>query len=585
MSSDGDIIAFQNSMNDNLEESTNVLFSDKNYTYITDSTSNSGSFASGQIQFDLATLQSQSQWIDLRQAVIEFPIKITTQLTTAIVTGSITNAAAQAASVVLKNGFNSWIDGCQLIVNGQTIQSMQMYENICAQFRIISTFSQDSLKKLGPTLGFAIDDMSNNDNTAITKNSGLANAVYADCATSVKGFDTMNPSNSAFVNKGAIARSNFVNNDINNYSSGTTSADTLQTKILGASSMKTAGRSNVAIASTTGSNTATSGSNYLHTQFIMATVRLCDLCDIKDFPLTKNLKGFLTLAFNSARVDLTGTLTGAPAVTATLASVSTTALTGRTTPFLINNSATGITLGSSSSGTVAAVVSVTGSVDATSTGALGSSGPILTNARMLVPFYIANPSIDSALTMSNKFFTSYEKIVVPITIAAGTSINYTITTGVANPRRLMLLPMWQNLGGATNLTNPETSPFDTVPQTSGVYAGLSNLQVYMANKPLFQYPIQYDFEQYIEEQSQLGLNGNAISEQTSGLMTQQLFEQNHRFYTVDLSRRISSEDGASKSIQVSCTNPSATFGQKVIAVVWYEKKWIMNTGQGQLSSV
>ena len=85
--------------------------------------------------------------------------------------------------------------------------------------------------------------------------------------------------------------------------------------------------------------------------------------------------------------------------------------------------------------------------------------------------------------------------------------------------------MWQNLGGTTNLSNPEVSPFDSVPATSGPFATLANLQVYLANKPCYQYPIQYDYEQWISENFQLGLNGNMINEQTSGLLSEQLLNK------------------------------------------------------------
>jgi hypothetical protein len=563
MSSDGDIIAFQNSVNDNLSDATNVHFSDKNYTFITDSTSNSGSFSSGQIQFDLSTLNSQSQWINLSEAVIEFPVKITIQVLTGI-TG--TAATALAASAIIKNGWHQWIDSAQLIVNGQTIQASQPYENVAATFRILSTWNQDELKKFGSTCGVALDDCTSDvqNPTAVT---GLNNTTYSTVATAIKGFDCIN-NQPVLNNKGVSARNSMTNSDIN------PAAPSLQTTILGASAMKTAGRSHVSSLAG-GSNTA---NTFIYSANFMGCVRLKDLCDINDFPLVKNLKGFLYLSFNSSQVNLTGT-----ASQTTLSAVNITPLTGRTTPFMINNSATGLTLANGTGGPP--VVQIVGSVDATTTGQGTNAGPLLTNARMLVPYYIANPKTDAALTQPNKFFTTMEKIVNPLTVSAGSSINYTISTGIPNPRKLLLLPMWQNLGGATNLSNPEISPFDSVPATSGPFAGLANLQVYLANKPLYQYPIQYDFEQWISENSQLGLNGGAINEQTSGLLTQQLFEQNHRFYYVDLSRRLESEDGASKSVQVSFTNPSATFGMKVICIVWYEKHWIISTSQCQLSNM
>ena len=576
-------------MDDNLAEANTVLFNDKNYAFITDSTSNSGSFSSGQITFDLATLNSQSQWINLSEAVIEFPVKVSIQYTTDNAgTGGETNTIANLASIVMKNGWHQWIDSCQLIVNNQTIQASQPWENVAAQFRILSSWSQDNLRKWGPSCCVAVDDCSGdtlNLATAALQNvAGISNTTYTVAATAGKGYDAVS-NQATMYNKGVAQRSVITNNDIN------PAAASLQTTVLGAAAMKTAGRSNVSYVDL-GTTTV---NDYIWSANYMATVRLRDICDINDFPLIKNLKGFLYLSFNSTQVSLTGTTSAAGAAAAVVASMNISPLTGHTTPFMINNSATGLVLGSyATTNTTAPVVTVVGSVNGatnTATEAIGSTGgPLLTNARLLVPYYLANPKADTALSQSNKFFTTLEKIINPITVPAGVTINYTITTGVANARRLIMLPMWQNLGQATPstatvLTNPEYSPFDSVPGSSGPYCGLSNLQVYLANKPIYQYPVQYDYEQYVQEQAQLGLNGEMISEQTSGLLSQMLWEQNHRFYTVDLSRRMDSEDGSSKSVQVSFTNPSPTFGMKVIAIVQYERKWMCNTSQGLITAV
>lgn len=548
MSSDADHVAVQTSMNDNLADASTVHFNDKNFTFITDSTSNSGSFSSGQIQFDLSTLNSQSQWINLSEAVIEFPVKVTAAVTTAG-----TAATAGINTAIIKNGWHQWIDSCQVIINGQTVQSAQPFENVAGTFRILSSWSQDTLKKWGPTCGIALDDITGD----LSLNTATGFNAPAQIG-SARGFDVVNTS--ALPNKGVAARASFTNSDI--------ASSTLQTQILGAAQMRQAGRSNVAVSSSSNTPGAV-----LMSAFYMATCRLKDLCDISDFPMTKNLKGFIYLSFNSSQVSMTGS-SAAPSP------VSYQILTGRTTPFLITTGVNGL---SGASGT--SVITVTGTVDATSSGAIGSSGPLITNARLLCPYYIANPKTDMALSNDSKFFTTLEKIVNPVTLTAGSSVNYTITTGVPNPRRLVMLPMWQNTSGATNLTNPEISAFDTVPATSGLFAGLQNLQVYVANKPHYQYPIQFDFEQWVSENSQLGLNGNLIGEDTSGLLTEQLFEQNHRFYSVDLSRRMVSEDGASKSVQVSFTNPSQTFGMKVICIVFYEKQWVINTSTCMLQNV
>ena len=429
--------------------------------------------------------------------------------------------------------------------------------------------------------------------TATLDTVGLNNAAFATVAAAPRGFDAVN--NQAILsNRGIIARSK-----INNTDPKTT---TVPGAILGAAQMKNAGISNVAVFADT-TSTPASANQYIYVQYIMATVRIRDLFDIEEFPLVKNIDGYLYLNVNGASTTLTATKTGTTGTNNAVGSVSNSLLNGALScPFLVNASSSGtpatngINFDVQTGGTAvtAPVITITGTVDGTTTDISAqsmsntSAAPLLTQARLISPYYVANPQVDAALTKHGHRFSTYEKIVNPIIVAAGQPTNYIITVGVPNPRKLVLLPMWQNLGVAgslpTNLGAPETSPFDTVPATSGPYAYLNQLQVYVANKPLFQYPVNYDFEMWNSEISAVGANGNVVDELTSGLLTQQLWEQNHRFYTIDLERRMESEDGASKSVQVSFVNPSASFGMKVIAIVFYEKKWEIVTDICKLSS-
>jgi hypothetical protein len=560
---DGDEIAFGHAMQDT---ETTVLFKDKNYNFITDSSSNSGNFSSGQIQFDLSTLASQSSWTSLAEAVIEIPIKTTITIGTAPASGTL---LPSVSAIVHKAGFHQYIDGCQLMINGQTIQSMSSFENVAATYRILSSWSQDTLKKWGTATNFALDDMTGD--VSIPGNSaaatGLSQAAYSTVAPAMRGFDPTN-NQSTIPNRGFVTRSTNTNIDI-----GT--ATSLMNSTLGAAGVKSDGMSNVAFAAS-----GTAGAS-IYSAFALATVRLKDICDIKDLPPMKNLKGFLYLTYNSSQTTVSGTTLG-------ITAASTVIQSGRTCPInhcaptsnlAANPSGVGMGFGTTLTGNWTYVI--TTGVDGTNTNALGASAPISTNARLLCPSYDANPKTDAALSRTAKFST-FEKIVNPIICPAGNSVNVTITAGVANARRLVLLPMWQNMN-TSSTPNPEQSIFDTCPATSGVFASLNQLQVYLANKPCYQYPVNYNFEQWLMENSQVGANGSMVNEMTSGLLSKQLFEQNHRFYTVDLSRRMESEDGMSKSVIVQFTNPGA-LSMKVIAILFYEKFWTVDTASCTLSS-
>ena len=560
MSGDNDLIAFSNSIEDNLEPASVSLFNGKKWTYITDSTSNSGSFGSGQIQFDLSTLASQAQWISLAEAAIEFPVKIVAR-TAGVASGVVT---AGIHSTIIKNGWHHWISSSQLLIDGQTLQAAQPCENVAAQWRILSSWSQDELVKQGPTCGFALDDMTTGSSvSALGIETGLANAAADLFLTPGKGFDSLNTKTGVpsllLVNKGAIDRAQITNNNI--------VATTLQGTVLAPTGMKTAGRSNVT-AATSGVGAAA----VVYTAFYMATVRLKDICDLSQFPLTKNLRGYLYLNFNAATVNFTansGVVTG----------LTTNINSGQTCPFLVNVQAAAATgLGTNGN---ANPITVVGSVDGTNTDAIGSAGALLTSARLVVPYYNANPMADAALSQSNKFFTTLEKMYFTFDVAAAGTSNITITSGVSNPKRIVMLPTLKRLGGSS-IDQPEQSPFDTVPGTSGPFATMNNLQVFVANQSIYQSPIQYDYEQFLQEQSQVGESGNMSNENTSGLLSEQLWVQNHRFYTVDIGRRMDADDGSSKSVQVSYTNSNA-FGQHVIGHLYYERRWVMDTSTCKIS--
>ena len=560
MSLEGDTIVFENSVRNNSEP---ILFNEKKYNFITDSTSNGGQFQSGQINFDLSTFSSQN-YLSLAEGVIEVPLKITAKLTT-IAGGTPGNTACGIFTAITKNGFHQWINSAQLIINGQTIQSQQPYENVSASYRILKNWSQDTLNKWGKACGFALDDCTGSSDSTSTyaNDSGLNNVAYLTVANSVRGLDTTNYQ-TVLYNKGTVDRATLINSNA--------VSTTVPGAILGTNGIKNAGKANVAVSASSNSPNAV-----LYSQFIMATIRVRDLFDISEFPLCKNLKGFMYLNFNSTQVQLTGNAGGTD-----VATVVTTPLTGSSCPFTVTiNDTVGINFGAGS--TTQPVVTIVGTVDGSSTDAVGSSGPLLSNARLVMPYYEANPNTDSALSKVQSFKT-LEKIVNPFTMSAGEVKNFTITVGVSNPTKLVLLPMWQNLGGATNLANPEQSVFDQTPATSGVFAKLDNIQVYVANKPLFQYPIQYDYEHWIMNAVQEGANAGLVDEMTSSLLSSQLWEQNHRYYVFDLQRRLKSDDGMSRSVQISCTNPSSTFGMKVIAILFYEKNWEMNTATCTIQS-
>lgn len=586
--SEADAYVFENSVADNTYE---PLFQEKKHAFIVDATSNQGQFSGGQVQFNLDTFQSQSQWLDLKEAVIEFPIKATLTMTQAAASGGLTVVSQGVNTFIMKNGFHQMIDSAQLILNGQTIQAAQTYENVAATYRILSSWSQDTLTKWGKSCGIALDDCTGDGAIDTTTNNPInaiglgSTASTASIGDSVRGFDCVN-FYSTVPNKGANQRSKLSNATYNGGVAAT---------LLGTTATVQAG-----LASTIpGTIPATGGTpgQIFYVQHMLATVRLRDLFDIDQFPLVKNVRGFLYLNVNQFSHSFEGNAFGG--TDQLVATVSPSPITGRTCPYLITLS-TGTSLANSegagkiasaglkfSTGTSTAIQKMTAAmrVDGTSstviTGATGTSTtvsvPLATQARMVCPIIVANPRIDSALTMSAHKFNTLDKLVNTRQCVGGESVNFTITNSIRNPKKLVLLPMWCSISTASSTAVPEYSCFDSVPASSGPFCYLNSLQVMLNNTPVFNNPINYDFDMWNQNLVECGNNGGQDDTLSSGLLTQQLWQQNHRYYVIDLSRMRDSEDGSSKSVIATFTNPSSTLQMKVIGIVFYEKKWEIDT--------
>lgn len=531
MSSESDRVAFDDSVQPHDET---VLFQDKKWTYIVDSTSNGGNFSS-QIQFDLNTLSSQSQWVDLSQAYVNFPIRVKIRNAGGSSLSSV--PIASSLTTCLKNGFHQMIDSVQLVVNGQTIQTSQIYENVAATFRVLSSWSEDTLQKYGPSLGVALDSYTGIDNTGtaalISAPLGINNTAGANTAIPVR------QSAQNVLASGSFAASSILGQQAKNL-----------------------GKSQVAVSG----GTVAVGA-HVYTQFVMATIRLADICPaVKCMPMTRNLKGFLYLNYNSSTTTLDYN------ATPSLTTVSTVSQFGRCSPVLLTNQS-GLSVANAKWELECTVSGVQTEQTA--------AAPQLTFARLVCPYYVANPTVDSALSM-RKTYRYLERNVSTFDITAGANTTITLSPGIANPKGVLLFPYFTGSSTVSNLvSNPLLSIADTCPATTSPFAALKDIQIMIANKPIFNNPVQYDADLWLQEVAQLGLDGGLNNEMSSGLLSAQDWDQLYRYYYVNVGRRIESEDGSSKSVMAQCTNATQC-NMRVIAMIFYEKEITVDTSMGRV---
>lgn len=544
MSSSADQIAFSNSVD---EQENTVLFQDKKWTQISDSSSNGGVF-NGQLQFDLNTLSSQNQFTDLSEGYIQFPIRLTLRST-----GTVSNtAAATAFTACIKNGFHQFVDSVQISIGNTTVQSSQIFQNVDTTFKMVSEWSAEEYAKFGPSLGLSLDDYI----STFDSPTGLDNLPIAGVSPAFSGVQIP-----VAFNNGAKERARFLNSD--------TTATATASSIL--STPHTLGKGRTQYASIVAATTPQD----IFVQFVLATIRLKDVSDfIAKMPLIKQAKGFIYVNLNASKTDFTAAATGLPSAAPTSAS-----LFGRCAPANLY----GFT------STAGVSYSFTAEVSGVKSADLTTATPTMLSARLVAPYYVANPSVDRALSMKKKFRYN-ERFVTTLNIDAEGTYSGTLSPGITNPKRVTLYPYLRGsasgtAGIAAMSPNPLLSPWDSVPATTSPFAALSNLQITCGGKQMWQYPINMDYDAFLHETSQMGLDGSLNSQTTqSGVLDQRKWNQLHRFYTCDLSRRMGSDDGASKSVQLSCNNATKC-PMTVIATIWYEREIILDTALGQVEQV
>lgn len=540
MSTASDIHAFEHSVE---PASNETLFNAKKWTYIQDSTSNTGQY-SGQIQLNLATISSQASFVNWAEAVIELPVKL--QILNATGSSVISTTAATFDQLVPKAGAWQFIDSVQVVVDGVTVQTNQIHENVNCTFKALTEWSQDDLLQDGLTSNFALDKFEPLIGAVPQALDNLSTANMIN--TTVGEFGLAN----TFSNSGARERSKMTTID---QQSGKLAFDVMG----GSPNISSVAKPQVWVAP---AGTIQNGAPFYVAHYI-ATIKLRDICDyFKKCPMQKNVSGFIYLNYNSSVSNITTTASGTLAPSGI--TVSNNMQYGNTCPVLYNfysMSATangGSPTGLGFSAASGVVLQVTADINGTSTTGTGLT-PSQAFTRLLVPTYSPNPSADHSLTQK-KTFRYLERITNKFTVLPQQSFTWTITNGIANPKKLIMMPVITNpvVGSTTaDAINPFRSPFSTVPATTSPFAAIKNLQITVGNLPCFNNPVNFGYDLYVQEMAASGVDGGLDDVVNAGLLNQQLWESLYRFVAVDIGRRLPSEDGASKSIIVSGTSNCA----------------------------
>lgn len=542
-------------------------FLSKRVIYIQDSMSTSA--YTGQVQVDLSQLANSYSWIDFTSLTWEVPFTIVLENTN---TTDITDMSAVVNSYFagLKSGAHQLINSMSVMINNTNVVQLSNYLNHYVQYRLMTSFSDEDLKKYGAATFFAPDSSTSfryasvRDGPGFTNNRPNSN-IAEDYGT--KAFKTT-------FNQGFSERLR----NVVDLSDGVTNAWYNQS--LGAGTLAT---SKAACASNAISYFHTPSAN-VAVCYIMATIRFKDICHLfGELPLLRGTYVTATINYNASAQTLsydkdTTTLTcGTPQIV------------GLTNPILVSSAATDQPndwMDSSLSATETATFYLACNIG-TVKGATGTdyNNPLLGGrTRVYAELYSMNPIFEErylSLKTKSVYYQDVYTYMYQNQIAAGQSFNFLATNGISQPTSVVVVPFVSKSANGTLTSVPiYQSPFATEPGTSSTIS-LTDFNIQVSGQNIFQQDEQYTFVQFLTELASINaLNGGKSTGLTSGLLSQQDFQYGFRYYVADLARRLPHDDLA-RSISVIGRNNSAV-PIDLLVLISYQRRLDFDISSGAI---
>lgn len=526
-------------------------FKDKDYAYVLDQ--NGGSY-NGQILIDTSTLSNVDRFANYREAYLEIPLVMTLNNSTA--TAASFNGATAPYAMALKSGFWQLIHSISVDFNGRSVVQLTPYTNMWVSFRAVTELSLNDVQKFGASIGYSKDSSSSFTYSAAASADGIRvcnNRAYP-------ALQTIQTSTGEASNAGLLQRQ---------LTTATDPTVAPWSTFMNAASHATVGKPHYV-------NTAAEYKAW----YVIAKIRLRDVCDwFDELPLIKGASMKITINTNTASVTVTGAAT--PTITTSSANIS---ILGGTCPFMVASSAgnQGMNpIATAAAGNYIANISIGKCTNAAlKAGAVSLTHPTLQACRLYVPLYEFTPSMASQFlalgTKKKVVYTDVYQYTVS-NIAAGGTFNQLISNGIVNPKRLLIIPFM----ASTVDFSPFTSPFDSAPATTTPMVALTQLNVQLSGINVWSMNAQYDFETFMHELSETGINGGKTPGLCSGILSEQDFATSYRYYLCNLGRRLPNEDGVPKSIQIMGTNASS-IALDLYVFVEYERALNIDVVTGQI---
>jgi hypothetical protein len=216
--------------------------------------------------------------------------------------------------------------------------------------------------------------------------------------------------------------------------------------------------------------------------------------------------------------------------------------------------------------------------------------------RMYIPFYDLLPEkaleIVKQPVKKSKFLDYYVQsfkgqagTAAPTSTQINANFSLQISASLKNAKYVALLPFANTAAGhfaSSAGVDQYASPFDSAPWTVQPGSAITNFNVQVGNKWVYNAAQNYDFQGFLDEFSKLGaLNGGLTHELANGLIDEDKWSMGQRILVADVSR-VTDKD-VPTSLLISGTNSSSQ-GADFIVIVAYEREISIDRVTGEVQS-
>lgn len=551
----------------------------KSMSYVIDL--NQGSYQSGIVTLDATNQLTGSQgYASFKDAYITIPFVSTLRNSGA----NAFNGGLNAYMAGMKCNTATIIDKIQIEINGKTIVTPSGYLSHWNNLRAMTEWSQDDVHKFGPTSMMYPDDIGSIAHATTGTRGGDGYSNNATHTTAVElDLDGTIVSSEKVCNDGFLARLSYnppqveVAGSVNNAFGW---PSTIQAREIA----RATGRGATVLGSVAASSEIASF-YYLH------KIRLVDIHPIfKELDLCANPQLKLTLYINTgvATVDVSGTNS------TTLGSVVLNQ--GTTCPVMLASAESGhinnALLGSQSTTRQLQLAwGVLGNPIKTFTDV--SRYYPYTTTRMYIPFYDLQPERAMEIVKQpvkksrflDYYVQSFKGQAGEGVQAAQHNVSFSLqmSASIKNAKYVALLPFANTKAGnfaTAHGTDDYASPFSSAPWTCQPGSAITNFNVQVGNKWIFNSGQNYDFEGFLNEFSKISaLNGSLTHELSNGLIDEDRWSLGQRILVADVSRV--TEKDVPQSLLITGTN-IACQGVDFVAIVAYEREISLNRITGEV---